>query len=295
MIDRSIESSAVRGSEYRRGAVLGLTVAEVFILLLFLLMLAFLVLAQDWQNRQEAVTTQLEQLQERVLPQVQSDQEGWLDAIAEFEAPDEIVTLKRDKVAAEAAAEKLRAEFEEAERGRNEAVKELLETERAREEAQRQVEQTREELRILREKGHNPPCWYHNVQDGLGGEREKPYYTFDVAVFDENMVVRQVEPPPGGAEDDNGSTYAAEAVRLRLDRIPYDTPLNDAATIRHLQPIHDAGKRAEVRSYSCIFWVRVWDLTSPDAKDRWKRAHDNILEGLFGAYTVRDDPWQEPR
>ena len=39
-------------SKYRRGTVLGLTVAEVFILLLFLLMLVFLVIWQELEAKQ---------------------------------------------------------------------------------------------------------------------------------------------------------------------------------------------------------------------------------------------------
>ncbi|MCY3837159.1 MAG: hypothetical protein OXH09_00630 [Gammaproteobacteria bacterium] len=46
-----------------------------------------------------------------------------------------------------------------------------------------------------------------------------------------------------------------------------------------------------MRSYSCVFWVRVWDLTSRHAKARWQQAHDKLIEGMFGAYTVRSDPW----
>ena len=147
---------------------------------------------------------------------------------------------------------------------------------------------------MLREKGHNPPCWYRRVPDSKGGMREQAYYIFNVAVFDDNMIVRRVETPPGGATDDGGSSYTAEAAGLGLDDILYGKPLDDVALIQNLQPIHDAGKNARVRSYSCIFWVRVWDETSAGAKKRWKSAHDGILESLFGAYTVKNDPWPEP-
>ena len=75
--------------------------------------------------------------------------------------------------------------------------------------------------------------------------------------------------------------------------MPYDTELSDQQVVHLLSPIHRAGKDRKVRSYSCIFWVRVWDMTPPDAKVRWKRAHDSILEGMFGAYTVADRSWNE--
>ena len=46
-------STSLDQSKYRRGTILGLTVAEVFILLLFLLMLVFLVLSQEQERRLE--------------------------------------------------------------------------------------------------------------------------------------------------------------------------------------------------------------------------------------------------
>ena len=260
-------------------------------------MLAFLVLAQEWQVQQDQVTESLSE----VLPRVENDPGAWVKALEEFEAPEDILTLRRQKNDADRRAETLREALDEAELRRDEAEKEIERSReetrqavQARDEAQKQVEEAERELLVLREKGHNPPCWYEKVPNGAGGEREKPYYTFDVAVLDDNMVVRRLEPPPGRAEDDDGAAYAEEARQLQLDRIPYDSPLDDTDVIRHLQPIHEAGKRAEVRSYSCIFWVRVWDETSPDAKMRWQQAHDRILEGLFGTFRVTNDPWSEP-
>ena len=47
-----------------------------------------------------------------------------------------------------------------------------------------------------------------------------------------------------------------------------------------------------MRSYSCVFSVRVWDETSSGAKQRWQQAHDRTLEWLFGTYRVQDEPWE---
>ena len=269
---------------YRRGTVLGLTVAEVFVLLLFLLMLAFLGLAQspDETVRLQAEYRRTAEALDRVqqeLSTVRSRYEPWDDVIREFKAPDEIVTLHRDKAAAE----------REAARARR-----VAEAARAQaEEALGAEEVARRELRVMQEKGQNPPCWYRRVPDGRDGLREKPYYTFDVAVFERHMVLRRVPAPPGGADDDTGGTYQSDAFALGLERLPYGTELSDQEVVEALMPVYRAGKDRQVRSYSCIFWVRVWDLTPPQAKVRWKRAHDAILEGMFGAYTVTDQPWTE--
>ena len=157
--------------------------------------------------------------------------------------------------------------------------------------AQEESERIREELRVLQEKGVNPPCWYEKVPTPDGGLREKPFYTFKLAVFDDGIVVRKVETPPGGAEDDGEGTYALESEQLGLHQLPYDSPLSDAEFLNQFRDIQRAGKERQVRSYSCIFWVRVWDRTSATAKERWKEAHLNIVQGLFGTYVVREDPW----
>ena len=317
-MNQNNRSSEARGAAYRRGTVLGLTVAEIFILLLFLLMLAFLVITNDWQQQQLEWETQqqpvLDRLQE-VLPLVASNPEAWAEAVAEFESPEEIVTLSRQK----REAERQRDEVEriladentarrEAEQARDEEIEARQEAEQQRDAvvaaAQEELARVRElsarrraevenELRVLKEKGQNPPCWYSKVPDGRGGERGKPYYTLNVAVFDDSIVIRPEPLPEGGVEDDNGSTFQEEADALQLRAIPYGVPLTDNELIQQLQHIHDAGKGADVRSYSCIFWVRVWDETSPDAKARWKHAHDIILEGLFGTFSAPDTPWQD--
>ena len=284
---------------YRRGTVLGLTVAEIFILLLFLLLLAFL----TWEVDREQTLIELAEAQETL--QAVDQVEQWKEVVDEFETPDEILTLRRQKERAERAAkmheeqaqalqELLGADNESA----VQAVAKAQEAERqaiaAKEEAEQRAAEAMNDLDVLRVKGHNPPCWYHVVPADDGNDREKPYYTLNLGVFDDGIVIDSNEVPPGGADDDNGGTYADEADRLNLDALPYDTMLADAEAEALLQPIHDAGKSRRVRTYSCVFWVRVWDLTSPNAKARWKEAHDRLIEGLFGAYTVKEDPWQGP-
>ena len=283
--------AAQQEAGYRRGVVLGLTVAEVFILLLFLLLIVFLALDNHWET--------LREVREKKLGELENTLSQWQDVIEEFKAPEEVVTLVRQKDKAQREAERFRRDAETLREleaiGGDDAIGQARELQRAKEEmneAQQETERLREELQVLRTKGQNPPCWYREVPDGSGGIREKPYYTFNVGVLEEHMIIRRLETPPGQAVNDGTSTYLEEAKRIGLDDIPYGVPLDDAGILRYLQPIHEAAKGKRVRSYSCIFWVRVWDNTSASAKKRWKKAHDDILEGLFGAYTVQDTPWQ---
>ena len=300
--------------EYRRGTVLGLTVAEIFILLIFLILFALLGLASTWEEQE---------------PERRTDRLSvWSDVIEKFQAPEEIETLVRRANELEEDRERiyeenaelhverkrlsdenadLRTENSDLGKDREALTRELeeLRDENMRlsdsntalrgraDEERRRADRSRADLETLRHKGQNPPCWYESVADN-GGKREKAHYLFNIAVHDEYMVVLPHPIPPGRADDDHGRPYAEEAVDLPLEDIPYGARLSDEEITRYMERIRDLGKMREVRSYGCIFWVKVWDRTSPEAKIRWKKAHDDVLEGLFGTYPVKDDPWPEP-
>ncbi len=271
-------------NEYRRGAVLGLTVAEIFILLLFLLLLVFLGLERNLTRQSAELRMQLKEAQERLAPLRE-----WEHVIKEFEAPEEIATLRRQ-------IQDLR-EIVEGDSAPQEVARltnELRHKEDMLWEEKQRADDLKEELRVLRTKGHNPPCWYESIPDGKGGEREKPHYSLSVGVFDDYMVLMPLDPPLGGAADDNGGTYAAEAEQLGLWELSYGIQLGDSEILQELQPLYAAGKEKRVRSYPCKFFVRVWDKTSSSSKLRWQKAHDQIIEGFFGAYTMQDEPWPGP-
>ncbi len=275
---------------------MGLTVAEIFILLLFLLLLLFITLDRHWETQSNAIEAELKENKE-ALGILEKKLHQWSKVMEEFKAPDEVVTLKRQLVEAQGQVKEyerdalLYQKLETLEGDAIQLARELKNANEAREQERQKAASYQEQLRVLRTKGHNPPCWYQVIPDGKGGMREKPYYTLDMAVFDDNIVLRSIEPPPGKAEDDGGQTYTKEATNLQLDMLPFGQPLSDDAIQTLLAPIHASGQRKEIRTYPCIFWVRVWDKTSEGAKKRWQRAHDDIIEGLFGAYTVKDLPW----
>ncbi len=264
---RSRDSAVADDAAYRRGTVFGLTLAEVFILLLFLLLLLFLSLNQEWEIQADKNNDDAE----RALSELRAERDA--QAQNEKEQRDRIRTLKR--------------KLEDARQKFADQKQTMQEAQAAMEAADERVARAEK----LLSKGENPPCWYHRIDDGKGGEREKPYYSFDAGVFDDHLIVRRLEPPEGGAVDDNGGSFADEAEALGFQALPYDRKLSDMEFRNHFAPISRAGKDAQVRTYSCVFWVRVWDQTARDAKTRWKQAHDGVLEGLFGTYQVQDDPW----
>ena len=159
-----------------------------------------------------------------------------------------------------------------------------------------QVDSLQREVRIFG-KGITPPCWYQRIEETnpitKANWREKPYYLFDIAIREDHMVVESLPIPEGSAKDDSGAPYAEEAKALELETIPCGTPLSDREMRSFMIPLYERGKASQVRTYSCIFYVRVWDETPAGAKERWKQAHDGVLEQLFGTHQVRGVSWKD--
>ncbi len=252
---------------YRRGTILGLTIAETFILLTFLLLIALLGLIQSDEPPSE--------------DDAQSAPGIWVP-------PEEIETLRN------AAAEARKAEKEAeraravAERERDQARERSKSARKAREKAERE----RDQARLSLAKGKNPPCWYQVVSAGEGKTREKPYYVFNAAIYESGIELAPRTAPPGGAFDDGGGPYADEWKRLRIEDLPYGRKLTDNEFSDAVRELVARGRNRQVRTYECVFSVMVWDKTPAHAKKRWKDAHDRIIEGSFGAYTVRDLEWK---
>ena len=298
---------------YRRGTVLGLTIAEIFILLVFLMLLALLGMNRYWNDKLDP----------------------WRGIMEEnTPAEVELALMQPDELRREI--ERLNKQIEELEKEKNrlqdrirtlvaregtvgeklDDVKRLLEEcEKALEDAKRRIETLMIENLRLREinnelqerkvslenqvrmigKGNSPPCWYEIVGETnpitKADRREKAYYLFDIVIREEHMEVQPVPIPKGGAEDDGGRLYSEEARALNLEAIPYGEPLTNDEMRKVMRRLHEKGKASQVRTYSCAFYVRVWDETPTTAKGRWKRAHDEVLEQLFGTYQMRNISW----
>ena len=265
-------------SSYRRGAVLGLTVAETFILLTFLLLIALLGFIQPDEPLPE--------------PGTENPPMVWV-------RPEKIETLVNSAEQARMAQEQAEQARAIAERERDQARENAEQARRAEEEAEQaraaaehERDQSRSNLALLRRKGENPPCWYQIVSAGERKTREKPHYVFNVAIYEDNIELAPRMPPPGGASDDGGRPYAEEWQRLRIEGLPYGRELSDDEFTDVVSDLVTQGRNRQVRTYECVFSVMVWDKTPDHAKNRWKDAHDRIIEGAFSAYTVRDLEWK---
>ena len=291
---------------YRRGTVLGLTIAEIFILLVFLMLLALLGMNRYWNDKLDPWRGIIEENTpaEVELALMQPD-----ELRREIERlNNQIEELKKEKDRLQGRIRTLVAREGTVGEKLDETKRLLEECEKALEDAKRRIETLMiENLRLRRRndalenqiriigKGTTPPCWYQVVEETnpitKANWRERAYYLFDIVIREDHMEVQPVPIPEGRAEDDGGRPYAEEAKVLTLEAIPYGEPLTNEEMRKVMRRLHEQGKASQVRTYSCAFYVRVWDETATTAKGRWKRAHDEVLEQLFGTYQVRDISW----
>ena len=290
---------------YRRGTVLGLTVAETFILLTFLLLIALLGLVQREEPSPEPDSPaapgvwvppeQIETLKNAAAKARKAEEAAKQARAAAERERDRAREDAEDAREAGEAAEQARADAErERDRAqeRAEQAREAEEkAEQARAVAERERDEERRNLALLRRKGKNPPCWYQVVSAGVGETREKAHYAFDVAIYENTIELARRKPPPGRASDDGGGPYADEWKRLRIEELPYGRRLSDDEFADAVSELVARGRNRQVRTYGCVFSVMVWDKTPDHAKKRWKHAHDSIIEASFSAYTVRDLEW----
>ena len=314
---------------YRRGTVLGLTIAEIFVLLVFLMLLALLGVNRHWSEKLDpwtdiiARTTPAKVEDALKLPdELRRDIEALRGQVAELRKEKEslqnrirMLVAKKGHVGKELDETKQRLAaqeraLEDAKRrieglvnaNRTKAIaadelqKKLAAQTKSNSELSEEIADLNDKIRIFG-KGTTPPCWYQIVEETnpitKTNRRERAYYLLDIVIREGHMEIQRAPIPEGRAEDDGGGPYSEEAMALGLDDIRYGEPLTDEDVLDITQRLFDMGKASEVRTYSCIFHVRVWDETPISAKGRWKKAHDGVLERHFGTYQVRDFAWSE--
>ena len=192
------------------------------------------------------------------------------------------------------------------------ALKELKELQDAKQELEKTLEESKEELPedIVeigekedtsptsgrhKSKGIDPPCWYE-VVEREDKRHEKPHYLADIAVHNKYLIVRLHWPPRGRAIDEDGTkasrTYAEEYQSLPLPSL--DSAKEKRLSLKQFQnlfgPVRAMGKQGQIRDYPCVFYARVWDNTSKNAKRRWKNASKTIKQAFY-IYEVQNDPW----
>ena len=286
-------------SSYRQGTVLGLTVAEAFILFSFLLLIALLGLTQGDEAPPDSDTgnaprvwvrpAEIETLVNSAKQAEGARKEAEQARAAAERGRDKALEKAEEARKAEEKAEQARAA---AERERDKALEKAEEARKARKKAEEAHDQAQSDLELIRRKGENPPCWYEIVSAGERKTRERAHYVFNVAIFENSIKLEPRPAPPGGAFDDGGGLYVDERKWLRIERLPYGKALSNNEFIEAVSDLVAQGRNRQVRTYECVFAVKVWDMTPEHAKKRWKHVHDRIIEESFTAYTVQNDEWK---
>ena len=287
-------------SMYRRGLTLGLTVAEIFILILFVLLLVLLALyalnvktkneLDQTKNELRIKTNEFKEMQislpkeiEHLKRNIDSLKQTVVDVNKENAIIKELLNQTENSFPEDIP--KLTVDLASA-KVENAKLTEELET----------ILQTNNQLRdeLSARKGIDPPCWYQ-VQHQQGKRKETPYYLLDIAVHNEYLRLKLRDAPPGRAIDEYEkfvpTSYAEEYAKLPLAPLSTSNNISLQEFVEMTEPIKNMGKNKEIRNYSCVFYVSVWDLTSTTAKERWKKAED-VIKQSFYTYRVREDPWR---
>lgn len=263
---------AEEAAAYRRGAVLGLTMAEAAILIIFVLLL--LIGYQWWKQRVEKASNAGKTLVGAERLQSLEHAETLLDGLkAELEAEpgassEAIVRLVQrlkaaagatDSETALAAVEKMQ-EIEKAlaERGGSEELAKAVERQSfqiANQEGQLVRCEARLEGAGL-ERGERP-CWANS--DGSVD------YVYDVVLSMNGIRMREYEHP----------NRSAQRALLSMPRVDPKVPLQENQFLKLTRPLYDESVKMK-----CRFFVVVFDGTDVTAKIRYKRLLKTV-EGHF--------------
>ncbi len=147
----------------------------------------------------------------------------------------------------------------------------LIESRKELLEENRQQAETIEKLAA--KNGVDPSCWHETDESGKYGQ----VYLFDVKVHDKDLQVEDLAPPP---------QYHEEKASLPLAGFPFGKRISDLEFLRVTKPIRQFASDRKVRAYPCVFYVRIHDLTSAAAKERYKQA-ENTIGSHFYRYRSR--------
>ena len=254
---------------YRRGVVLGLSLAELFILLIFLLLLTMIGYAM---NKEQELAEQIKQQEH-------------LDKTVN-ELKDQLTKAENEKERAE-------QEKEEAENQLRSQIKDhdpndLIVALEKISSLTTQVNDLQDDLQPDQKesnapKGQDSPCWYEMTKRSNGEDYEKALYIFSIRISDRHIFVKDIDAPT--------LEYQKQKKELEFDRTALNKDLDYADFARAFQPLKQSGDNKKVRDdRRCTFYIRMWDATT--SKSSYKRAHNEFVQGVFNTYEVKDNPWR---
>ena len=269
---------------YRKGLVLGLSLAELFLILIFLLLLfsiGYSFLVSEEMNRLAAANEKYAGINE-ALDKAKDEITRLDEAVASGNARAERSEKERDDLADQLA---------EAQPLLGNLLKEgdpqnlIVSLEKKITKLQKKNAELSESLDKLSalsaEKGQYPPCWYVKEKWPSGRDRERALYIFHVRIFDDGVLVKDIEAPT--------AEYARQKPTLPYDREALNRKLTFDRFSAGFRPLKAEAEARKVQDYRCKFYVKVWDETSNIRS--YQLALEEVVESIFFTYRVRDDPW----
>jgi len=305
---------------YRKGVVLGLSLAEVFIILVFLLLLALIGMGAYWEEAQmdilvqEGVMNELDEEKIKLVirnSKLQKELDGQEEEIKKLNDvlgsvqeqhnnPGSEIT-NQDPQTLLANAEKRLTVLEQ----NYNQIKDILEDTKKQhaEQLKKRKEENakrKQKLKELKEalkqgkaklaatikkdqtsgKGQDSPCWFK--RETRNPEWEKPIYIFHIRIFDNHVFVKDIGVP---AEYKG----AMEELKKVFDRTKLDKKITFKIFLRAFKPLKEAGHSKKIRDRRCTFYVGLWNETTN--REAYQRAKEDIVESIFISYRFRDEPW----
>jgi len=292
---------------YRKGVVLGLSLAEIFIILVFLLLLTLIGLGELWREAEEKIVTieglndNLEntnsKLERENVSQQQEinelkdnlseaqDNKNFYDRIIGDEDPAKLIEQKNVVIKKlvdtinkyEARLASIEDKFSD---NIDKLQKQLEQLKKVLQEKEKQltyIAQTQEHG-----KGQDSPCWY-KLDKKDGQWREKPLYIFNIRIYDNHLFVKDIPAP--------NKFYALQKKSLNFDRTKLDKNISFNSFLRAFEPLKKSGHSGKVRDRRCTFYVGLWNETTND--EAYRKSKEDIVEGVFISYRYRNDPWSD--
>ena len=285
---------------YRRGLVLGLSLAEVFLILLFLLLLVFMGLTTSLQEELQESQDTLEVTQEvigkqikiedftrlvEIISKLKSEVKELSDQLADMQ--EKLAESLSEKTSLEEKIDKLEAEISELDK---ELVKEQIKKELAESQLEDVNRESAKKDQVIDEyakKGQDPPCWFVNVpdEDEVDGIRQKHVKIFDVKIEDNSFSVRWHDNSKIKFEIDKGNEIKLPQVGPNI----LGKKLSVKRFTQEFSRFDEAGATKLIQNYKCRFMVDIFDETSVSNKLGYKR-NLRVVENLFYKFEERK-PW----
>ncbi|MYA07313.1 MAG: hypothetical protein F4060_09010 [Holophagales bacterium] len=238
-----------RGRTFPRGLVLGLTMAEIAILIIFVLLLAVAALLAREADRRQAAERELVRFEQI---------EALFEAQALPEDPAALGAVLRERVDDHRDADNWRELVREIETTPGE-LREMAEAMNAAVQRGMSPAEVRDAIESRQVGGgsDHPSCWYD--RDGTVA------YLFDVALVARGFVLDLARAPQ----------HEAERALLPLDLVLTGSVVSQAQFLRQTRPVYEWSVER-----GCRFFVRAFDVTAADQKDVYKRRM-GALESRF--------------